>query len=94
LDYENYYNPYEERRKAIGAWRAIAKVDVNESSDIIELGKQLMSKGIKKKDALHIACAVEANCDYFLTTDKKLLANNFEKIKTVNPLDFIKTLED
>jgi predicted nucleic acid-binding protein len=52
-----------------------------------------MSKGIKNKDALHIACAIKANCHYFLTTDKKILHTDFKDITVINPLDFIKILE-
>ena len=46
--------------------------------------------GIKQYDALHIACAVEAKCDYFLTTDKGILKKNITDIKTINPIDFMR----
>jgi predicted nucleic acid-binding protein len=93
LDFENSVNPYENRRAAIAEWQDIATLDIDDSEEIIELGKKMMNKGIKKKDALHIACAIQAKCDYFLTTDKKILNGRFEEIITVNPLDFIKILE-
>lgn len=93
LDYENFANPYEDRKRAIARWRSIAKFDTDASDEIVELGKELMRKNIKKKDALHIACAIKANCDYFLTTDKKLLNTAFKEITVINPLDFIKILE-
>jgi predicted nucleic acid-binding protein len=93
LDYENFANPYEDRKRAIARWRSIAKFDADASDEIVELGKDLMRKNIKKKDALHIACAIKANCDYFLTTDKKLLNTAFKEITVINPLDFIKILE-
>jgi predicted nucleic acid-binding protein len=93
LDYENSVNPYEDRQKVIEQWRSIAKFDMDASDEIVELGKKIMRKSIKKKDALHIACAIKANCDYFLTTDKKLLHTAFDEITVINPLDFIKILE-
>ncbi|MFZ3091880.1 MAG: PIN domain-containing protein [Nitrospirota bacterium] len=34
---------------------------------------KLESKGVKPRDALHIACALEAGADYFLTCDDKLI---------------------
>ena len=34
-----------------------------------------MKTGIKAKDACHVACAISASCDYFLTTDDRLLIN-------------------
>lgn len=93
LDYENSENPYDDRRDAIAEWRNIASVDIDVSKDIVNLGSIIMLKGIKKKDSLHIACAIKANCDYFLTTDKKLLNKDFDEIKLINPLDFVRKLE-
>jgi len=45
---------------------------------------------IKKKDALHIACALYAKCQYFLTTDLKLLNKTVNGISIINPVDFLK----
>jgi len=50
--------------------------------------------GLKSKDALHIACAIETNCDYFLTTDdliQKRMTNSSE-IEIFNPIEFIKII--
>lgn len=93
LDYGNSVNPYEERRKAIVAWRNIAKIRVGSSEDIDKVSAVIMKKGIKEKDALHIACAIKAKCNYFLTTDKKLLTKDFMEIILINPLDFVRRLE-
>ena len=93
LDFENSVNPYEERKNTIADWRKIATVDINVSDEIVALGKTIMSKGVKKKDALHIACAIKANCDYFLTTDKKILNKEFSEITVLNPLDLVRRLE-
>ncbi|MCL2832242.1 MAG: hypothetical protein FWD78_03645 [Treponema sp.] len=49
----------------------------------------VIGKNIKRKDALHIACALKAECEYFLTTDKKLLNKKIFDLKIINPLDFI-----
>ena len=92
LDYENAANPYQNRKQAISKWKKLAVLDINASDTIVNCGKEIMQKGIKKKDALHIACAMEAECDYFLSTDKKLLKATFDKIKEINPIDFIKIL--
>jgi len=52
-----------------------------------------MGYGIKAKDALHIACAVHSGCNYFITTDKKLLTKNIDGIRIINPIDFIRETE-
>jgi len=92
LDYENEANPYPNRKQAIAKWKKIAILDVNASETIVKCGKEIMLKGVKKKDALHIACAMEAKCDFFLTTDKKILNTAFDEIIVTSPLDFIKNL--
>ena len=94
LDYENSVNPYEERKNAIADWRNIAVIDIDVSSEIVILSNEIMtSKAIRKKDALHIACAIKANCNYFLTTDKKLLKKNLSEITVINPIDFVRRQE-
>jgi predicted nucleic acid-binding protein len=44
---------------------------------------------IKQKDSLHIACALEAKCKYFITTDKKILNKTVDNIIIINPIDFV-----
>jgi predicted nucleic acid-binding protein len=66
---------------------------VVENESILEFAESLLSKGIKAKDALHIASAVCSNCDYFITTDKKLLNTVIKEIKICNPIDFISEME-
>lgn len=54
--------------------------------------ESIMTAGIKMKDAYHIACAIGGNCDYLLTTDKRMLNANINDISIVNPIDFIQTI--
>jgi predicted nucleic acid-binding protein len=93
LEYENQMNPFKERKEVISEWKSIAVVDLEETNDILNFAEVLEDKGIKTKDALHISCAVEARCHYFLTTDKKLLNSKFEEIKIINPIEFINEME-
>jgi len=44
-----------------------------ENEEIINTSKQLKSQGLKTKNALHIACAIYAKADCFVTTDNKVL---------------------
>ena len=48
----------------------------------------------KKKDAYHVACAIIAECKYFITTDDRLLKYQSEKITLVTPGEFIRRLEE
>ncbi|SLM33193.1 conserved hypothetical protein [Desulfamplus magnetovallimortis] len=42
-------------------------------------------------DALHVACAIELRCEYFLTVDKAVLkkATHCTEIQIRSPIDFI-----
>jgi predicted nucleic acid-binding protein len=92
MDYENSVNPHNERRKAIVKWKKVAKADIDFSEEINERGRQLMKLGLKNKDALHVACALQGNCEYFLTTDKGILSKLIDGITVINPLDFVRRL--
>jgi predicted nucleic acid-binding protein len=92
LDYENSANPYQNRKQSIAKWKQIAVIDIDATETVLNCGRSIMLKGIKKKDALHIACAIEAKCDFFLSTDRKLLKTAFEDIITISPIDFIKII--
>jgi predicted nucleic acid-binding protein len=96
LEYENSVNPYPERKETIENWKKYAGVDTGETNDIIELAKVLQKKGLKSKDALHVACASKLNCAYYITTDLNLIKKlrTFEPIRVVNPVDFINQLEN
>ncbi|MCL1967508.1 MAG: hypothetical protein FWF67_06465 [Fibromonadales bacterium] len=90
MDYENFFNPFEDRQISIEKWRQYAKEDMNANAEIVKQAENLKSLNIKKKDALHIACALYAKCQYFLTTDLKLLNKKVDGISIINPVDFLK----
>jgi hypothetical protein len=89
LEYENSKNPFEDRRLSIIGWKKTATVRCGSNEAIIEYAEKMQKLGIKVKDSLHIACAVECKADYFLTTDKKLLNTKITEIKIRNPLEFV-----
>jgi predicted nucleic acid-binding protein len=52
---------------------SIAKTYIVMTHQIEQRAEQLIKKGFKIFDALHIACAESGNVDIFLTTDDRLL---------------------
>lgn len=94
LEFENEQNPFEIRRNAIREWKSIAKYSIGLNDSIHQFANSLLIKGIKSKDALHIACAVESGCDVFFTTDKKLLNTPIPEIRVISPLNYISEMED
>ena len=95
LDYENSFNPFKERQSIISNWRSKAIFDLNENLNILNQAKLLKNQGINNKNALHIACAIEGKCDYFLTTDDNIIKKlkDFDKIIVINPVNFVNLLE-
>ena len=89
MDYEILNNPFQDRGEAFMKWKNLAVIDIEPIIKILNKGIEIQKKLIKEKDALHIACAIEAECKYFLTTDKKLLNKNINEITIINPQNFI-----
>ncbi len=96
LELENAHNPFVERRRAIVQWQALAQMDISETATVLRKAHSVQALGLKSKDALHIACAIEAAADYFITTDALIIKKlcDFSEIRVVNPLDFIDCLEE
>ena len=94
LDYENNQNPHQERKVRIKKWKEYAIEDMEESSEVIEIAKELNEKGFQKIDSLHIACAIITKCEYFLTTDDKILkrARLLNDVKINDPIGFVKEI--
>ena len=89
LEYENGNNPHPEKKNAIGQWKNLAKHYVDESEGCILLAEEISSTGVKFSDALHAAAAIISGCDYFITTDRRILKYRTDKIKVMNPVDVI-----
>ena len=96
LRFENEQNAYEIRRQAITEYiRNSTSVYIGHDrmEEVLKEAKLIMETGIKKKDAIHVACAITAGCDCFLTTDIRLLKYKTDKIIVETPVDFIQRLE-
>lgn len=92
LEFENNANPNEMAKAAIQRFRdkySTVFVPFERKDELQGQVDDIMDAGVKYKDATHLACAVYAHCDYFLTTDKRLLKYKNEAITTINPLEFL-----
>lgn len=61
---------------------------------VMEIAEKIMDTGVKLMDACHVACAIIAECDYFISTDKRLLKYQTEDIRVVNPITYILEKEE
>jgi predicted nucleic acid-binding protein len=96
LDYENSANSSNAKREEIKNWSKISNLIVEPKEEIFKIAEELSELGVKKKDSIHIACAIYGKCEIFITVDKGILkrANHIEKIKILNPIEFLYFLED
>ena len=97
LDFEISKCPYEDRKVAITSFMKKFSgdyVEVNAADDIVSEAEAIISTGVKFYDAYHVACAIHAGCDYFLSTDKRLLKYQTDKVRIINPIDFIREMEE
>ncbi len=90
--YENGNSPYSRNKSTIEKFfeNATIFVDVDCAEEIENKAIRIMKYGIKAKDALHIACAVEGKSDFFITTDDAILKKyKNDDIKVCSPIEFI-----
>ena len=95
LRYENSRNPYEIKRRTIGKFiedHTSVYIDETHAAEVGKLAAEAMETGVKTADAHHAASAILAGCDYLLTTDDRLLKYSSERIKIVDPIEFIKRI--
>ena len=93
LQYENSQNRDSSRRKSIEKYvKKYRKenIGVEYDEDVSKIAEAIMESGVKEKDAYHVASAIVGNCDYFITTDDRLLKYQSDEIKIVNPTEFIR----
>jgi len=95
LEFENQKNPYIDRKRQTLLWKKIATIIIIADEVIINKAENFVKIGIKSNDALHIASAIKANGEYFITTDKGILkkANLISEIRICNPIEFVRNYE-
>ena len=95
--YENKDNPIEERQTSINNFfkNASLFVDYDKAEQVETRAFAVMGFNIHQRDAIHIACAIEAGCEYFITTDDIILQRYHDTgIAVCNPVEFINILEE
>jgi predicted nucleic acid-binding protein len=80
------------QRTEILAWEKCALISVEKSQEIYNISREVQAKGIHKFDALHIACAIVAHCQFFVTTDYRLQKYHDKRIYVCDPMECIEFL--
>ena len=91
LDGEVDDNPFVDKQEKILPWRDSAVVHVGITPEIEVRAEMFVQLGVKAADALHLACAESAGCDWFFTVDRGILSkvSVVGTMQVANPLDFI-----
>ena len=91
LFHENSLNRNQEARSYIEHFMLDygSTLVVCSSREVVDLRDEIASTGIKNADATHIASAILSHCDYFITTDDHILRYVTDRIKILNPVQFI-----
>jgi predicted nucleic acid-binding protein len=92
---EIYNNPFRYKKEQIFYFLSNAKIYVggDKNPEINKYAAEIEKNGIKYMDAAHVSAAIIAQCDFLITTDKKLLNYKSDKITIINPIDFIRIWE-
>ncbi len=96
LLYENSKNPHAMRQTTI---RTFVKenvsefVDVDRADEVKRNADEIIAIGVKTIDAYHVACAILGGCDFFLTTDDRLLKYKTDRVSLMDPTEFIREWE-
>lgn len=96
LEYENGKNRFSHKKKAIADFMNANEshyVGIEKGEEVKAIAERVMESGVKSADALHVACAILAGSDYFITTDDRLLKFQTEDIQIVTPGEFIRRVE-
>ena len=93
LKFENSRNPFEAKRRSVAEWELLSSSFVTMSDEIVENAEKITITGVKNTDALHVACAIAGNCQYFITVDKRLLSYRDNRIIICNPIEFFNQIE-
>ena len=96
LTYENSRNRFETKKAAISQFleeNVVAYIDETHSEEVEGIAKDIQETGVKSADSIHTACAITAHCDYMITTDDRLLKYTDDRIKIVDPTEFVRITE-
>lgn len=91
LDYEVGRSRFVDRKLQIQPRAQGAAVFIELDESIRERAHQFEDAGLRAMDALHLACAEAANCDWFFTTDNGILkkARAIASLRVANPVEFV-----
>ena len=96
LDYENSMNPSEDIRTKIEMISTMANKTIFADNTILQKAKKIENRGVKARDALHVASAIYGDADFFITCDDRLIKKTKGMkldLRIMNPIEFEREIE-
>jgi len=94
LDFEIKQSPYRSRQEAFEVFRQLSQTIVDIDNKVKNSSLVFQARGLALVDSLHVACAVQAGCKYFLIVDKRILNKTITEIEVLNPTQFVQLHEN
>ena len=97
LRYECGNNPFEMRRNAIFDFinrNTCVYVGIERQMVMEMKAAEIMKTGVKYKNACHVVSVIYAECEYFISTDTRLLKYKSREIKMVTTIEFVTETEE
>ncbi len=96
-DLENDFNPMPARAGRVREWLEMRPPQVLPSEDLAKRTGQLVDRGFKPFDALHLASAELAGSDVLLTCDDRFLRTAQRearglKVRVLDPVEFVREI--
>ena len=84
-----------DRQERILAWASGACEYVTTTQEVESHAESLMELGVKPADAIHLASASAAACDWFFTVDKGILkkVRNIGSMRVAYPLEYVQEVD-
>jgi len=94
IEYKNSLNPFLEMKIFVENVLKLAKIYQNVNNEVYLKAKEIAKKfKIENFDALHLACAICAKVDFFITCDYNSVKKFKDDLKVFTPLKFLKEYE-
>lgn len=97
LNYENNANSVVEKLKSIDDFmrrNEAVYIGKERADEVRPIATEVMKTGVKSSDAVHVSCALLTDCDYFITTDNRILKYKDERIQLVSPCEFVRIYKE
>jgi predicted nucleic acid-binding protein len=80
-------------KRVVSSWEHHSVSHVAKSASVESRSLEIRQSGIKEMDPLHVSCAIEAGCQFFITVDYRLLKYQSDKIKICDPIECLNILQ-